>query len=325
MSSSAFKRHNQLRRLYGFDFPDDLFRFWEFVNRLQPLDPLGALWEPLEIRLVGPFEALSGRFDRHTLRLSPLLHWRYYLDPPEFFTVLGGGTDKLHWGYYLDDPTSGRGCVASYYANDVFELSVDGDDLFEAVRLQLESAYWIASSDMEQDPKYAHEYEDRLHSLNEFRPRLLQWATADRPEIGGAYVEKCQARAARNAAIVASTPDGMGVVAPPETYRPLSLPDTKLRPLLRKAADPRAAVKEACQAPFDGYPATALKLGKELWPLGGRRKTQYAYELLDAGYAGLGREVLRTVLRTHREHRDLPSVDIFDAESETGNGEAHSG
>ena len=80
---------------------------------------------------------LSGRFDIHTPRLSPLLHWRYYLDPPEFFTVLAGGMDKLHWGYYLDDPAGGRGCVASYYANDASSLSTDGDDLFEAVRLQL--------------------------------------------------------------------------------------------------------------------------------------------------------------------------------------------
>ena len=72
----------------------------------------------------------------------------------------------------------------------------------------------------------------------------------------------------------------------------------------------------------DGFPATALKLGKELWPLHGERKTEYAYELLDAAYAGLGREMLRQVLRTHRAHRDLPSVDIFDAEKGTGDGEA---
>ncbi len=113
----------------------------------------------------------------------------------------------------------------------------------------------------------------------------------------------------------------MGVVAPPETYRPLSLPDKKLRSVLRREDDPIALVEEARQALRDGFPATALKLGKELWPLPGARKTEYAYELLDAAYAALGREVLRQVLRTHREHRELPSVDIFDAERETGNGE----
>src|SRR5439155_1451794 len=65
--------------------------------------------------------------------------WRYALDPPEFFTALAGDTDKLHWGYYLDDPGAGpSGCVAYYYAADAFDLSVGGDTLFEAVRLELE-------------------------------------------------------------------------------------------------------------------------------------------------------------------------------------------
>ena len=47
-------RREQLRALYGFDFPDDLFRFWQFVNRLQPLEPLYALGEELGVTLVGP-------------------------------------------------------------------------------------------------------------------------------------------------------------------------------------------------------------------------------------------------------------------------------
>ena len=56
-------RRQQLRALYGFDFPEDFFRFWEFVNRLQPLEPLRAL-DDHSIQLVGPFEILAGRFDK---------------------------------------------------------------------------------------------------------------------------------------------------------------------------------------------------------------------------------------------------------------------
>src|SRR5947199_216938 len=40
---SPADRRSQLRDLYGFDFPDDLFRFWEFAKRLRPLEPLRAL------------------------------------------------------------------------------------------------------------------------------------------------------------------------------------------------------------------------------------------------------------------------------------------
>ncbi len=320
MSPSANQRRDQLRALYGFDFPDDLFRFWEFANRLKPLDPLRALSGALRTTLVGPFEVLSGRFDLRTPRLSPLLHWRYYLDPPEFFTVLAG-EDGRHWGYFLDDPATGDGCVMDYYADEAFYMDQDGDTLFEAVRLELEYSCNYADYRPEDGANYP-QYEEELRQTDELRRALMKYATADRPEVGQTYTDKYGGRIARAARVIAETWDGTGVVAPPATYRPLSLSGKKLRLLLYREDDPAAIVDEARQALRDGFPATALMLGKELWPLPGERKTEYAYELLDAAYAALGRDVLRQVLRTHREHRDLPSVDIFDAERNSGNGEA---
>ncbi len=305
MPPSWLKRREQLHSLYGFDFPDDLFHFWAFANRLRPLEPLAAFAETLGVTLVGPFDALAGRFDGRSPRLSPLLHWRYYLDPPEFFTVLAGGTDRLHYGYYLDDPADGRGCVASYYASDAFELAADGDTLFEAVRMELETQYDFCETER---PVARAEQLDRLRQI------LQKYATADRPERGALYVDTYQGKAARTASVIARTPDGMGVVAPPDTYRPLTLLDKKLRSFLRKQDDPLEIVEEARQALRDGFPATALKLGKELWPMYGERKTAYAYELLDAAYEALGRETLRKVLRVHRDNRNLPSVDIFSEE-----------
>ena len=190
------------------------------------------------------------------------------------------------------------------------------------MRLELEGQHQDCEEYLAEDAEHRQDYEARLARLDEVRRAVKEFATADRPESGEAYVETYRSAVARNAAVIAPTRDGMGVVAPPTTYRPLSLPDKKLRPLLRKQDDPRAVVEEARQALRDGFPATALKLGKELWPLYGDRKTEYAYELLDAAYQALGRETLRRVLHTHREHRHLPSVDILGAESERGNGQS---
>jgi hypothetical protein len=312
MVSQVKNRRLQLQQLYGFDFPEDLFRFWEFVNRLAPLAPLTAVAAATGIHLAGPFDVLAGRFDGRTPAYPQHLHWRYANDPPEFFTVLAGDVDRLHYGYYLDDPGKDPYCVASYYANDAFELEGNCATLFEALRLELEQRERDAAEHLESHPSKAAEYAAKRVELVELRAKLLRYATADRPETGEAYVEKyLWARPPRSAQVVAATREGMGIVVPPDQYRPLSVPDKKLWKYLRKTEDLRELLDEARTALAEGFPGTALKLGKELWCTGNKR--EFAYDLLDAAYATLGREVLREVLAHHRAHPHLPYVDILHA------------
>lgn len=308
-------RRQQLRALYGFDFPEDFFQFWGFVNRLMPLEPLVALRDATGLVLVGPFEVMAGRFDRRTPPLSPLLHWRYYMDPPEFFTVLAGSEDGFHVGYYLDDPGKQPGCLASYWARDAFEMASAGDTLFDAVRLDLEYHYRDYQDYRAEDPDNAADYDAQLREIDALRECLCCFATGDRSEVGEAYAERYAGRCSRQARVVAATREGMGIVVPPERYRSLTLKDRKLWSQLRKQRDPVEVVEEARQALRDGFPGTALKLGKDLWSFPGKTKVAHAYDLLEAAYATLRRDRLLHVLRLHRTHRDLPSVDIFDAES----------
>lgn len=315
MSTQFQKRRARLCAEYGFDFPQDFYQFWDFVNRLAPLDPLNALGDPLSLALVGPFEILAGRFDGRVPRHSFLLHWRYHDDPPEFFTVLAGGGDGLHFGYFLDDPDTAQGCVCSYFARDAYELSADGDSLFEAVRLHLE--YYQA--DLLTDSEYGFlDKEERLQSekeLERLRKRLMEYATADRPERGEEYTERYAGVCARNDRILVETWEGMGIVANKEQYRPLSLTGRRLwKQLLQKKLEFQPLVAEARQALQEGFPATALELGKNLWATGHPAKHEAAYELLEHAYESLGRESLRRVLQTHRANRSLPSVDILDEE-----------
>jgi hypothetical protein len=314
MSPRREQRRARLRAEYGFDFPDDFYRFWQFVNRLAPLDPLNALAEALDVILVGPFEVLAGRFDGRVPRHSLLLHWRYHDDPPEFFTALAGGTDGLHWGWFLDDPPSPEGCVASYFARDAYELSADGDTLFEAVRLHLEHCHGDFTEYLDLDPENAASHEASLGKIDSLREQLLPFATADRPEVGEEYIERYAGLTRRRERVVARTMEGMGIVAPPDLYRPPSREDRRLWRYLRRTDDPLEVVGEARQALADGFPGTALKLGKDLWASTGPAKSAYACELLDAAYTALDRVVLREVLRTHRDHRDLPSVDVLENE-----------
>lgn len=308
-------RRKQLRELYGFDFPEDFFRFWEFANRLQPLEPLEALGE-LRIQLVGPFEILAGRFDHRTPRYSLLLHWRYYLDPPEFFTVLtlDDDDDSVHWGYYFDDPPGRSRCVVSNCPDTTPEIAVDGEDLFETVRLSLEEAHDDCEKFRERNEISTRRYERDLANLATLRECLCAFGTAERREVGEAYTARYAGVALRQEDVVADTYDSIGIVVPPESYRRLFRSDQKLWHYLGVTDDPVDVVEKARLALRKGFPGTALKMGKDLWSIGGERHTQYAYELLDAAYAALGREVLRKVLRVHRENRDLPSVDILENE-----------
>jgi hypothetical protein len=306
-------RRARLRAEYGCDFPDDFYRFWDFVNRLAPLHPLHALAEPLGVVLVGPFEILAGRFDGRVPRHSLLLHWRYYDDPPEFFTVLAGG-EGLHWGWYLDDPAAGSGCVASYCAHDVYELTSDGDTLFDATRLHLEYLQGHNDLDREIHPERGGEYDSQQEQIDLLRDRLMQHATGDRPETGQEYTERWAGISHREARVIAETKEGMGIVVPPSTYRPMSMDDRRLWRYLRRTDDPADVVEEARQALRDGFPGTALKLGKDLWAATGETKTAHAYELLDAAYHALGREMLQRVLQTHAANRELASVDVLEEE-----------
>jgi hypothetical protein len=246
------------------------------------------------------------------------------MDPPEFFTVLAGDTDGLHWGYYLDDPATGEGCVASYYASDAFELSADGDSLFEAVRLDLEQRYRDYEEYQLANPAHAEDYQVRLRELDELRASIQQYSTAGRREVGAEYEERYLPRVIRSSRVVAATREGMGIVVPPELYRPLQVRDQKLWSLLRREEGTAAVVERARRALHAGFPGTALKVGKDLWSFGEKRRAEHAYELLDAAYAALGREPLRRVLQAHRANRELPSVDILEAEANEG-GEAPPG
>ncbi len=310
MSTRLQQRQARLRAEYGFDFPDDFYQFWEFANRVSPLEPLHAL-AAIDLVLVGPFDVLAGRLDGQVPRHSLLLHWRYHDDPPEFFTTLVGGGDGLHFGYFLDDPERKEGCTCSYYARDAYELSVDGDTIFESVRLHLE--YYQA--DVQASLEEGIEEGDALKDLEKLRNSLLRYATADRPEIGEAYTERYAGVSQREPRVVAETCEGMGIVVPREKYRPLSLREKKLWQTLRKEKDKLPSlIEEARQALREGYPGTALELGKNLWATGNEVEAEAAYELLDAAYAALERETLRRVLHTHRAQRDLPSVDILEPE-----------
>lgn len=79
---SVFIKHKFL-----VDMPDDFYAFWEFCKiNARKDDPIENIFKSFGIRLIGPFDVLSGKFDdaRMFEPGSYLRHCRYFYDPPEF-------------------------------------------------------------------------------------------------------------------------------------------------------------------------------------------------------------------------------------------------
>lgn len=294
---------DRVRRAYGFDLPEDLFHFWEFAKSARPKRPLDAL-EALEIRLTGPFDLLAGRLDRVLTNgpLHPLLHFRFRHDPPEFLTVAMGDSDGLHWGYWFDErPT--EACVCDYYARDAYELSHDGATLFDAFRAHLEGRWQGAREDGERA---------ELRRLDRLRETLTAASGDTVAETGDRYLAATRrARHARLDRVISTTREGMGVVAPAASYRPLSKASPWLVAELEAGrVDP--LVREAERALAGGLPGGALKLGRELWGFSDPAREAHAARLLHAAYTALGRAELAEIVRIHAAHRWLPTVDVTD-------------
>jgi hypothetical protein len=286
MSTPLFRR--EVEALYGFAFPESLYEFHAFVSTW----PEGRLWDWMGLRLEGPLRLLSSGVDPSYA--DPLWQSRYYNDPPEFFTILSGDTDGLHWGYWIDDPNAGptEYPIVHYYSRDAFEISESGIDLFDFLRSRIEYYQHDAEEYLEYEMETEEDYEENVQQLTELRSLLPRYTPDERPETGDDYLETYPSDVERE--VIAETCEGMGIVVPPERYRPLSA-ESLGKPIQEQVA-------EAMLLLWDGYPGAALQLGKELWLNQDHRET--CYSLMDAAYAALGRDLLRRYLAVSRSWRD---------------------
>ncbi|MGI4787760.1 MAG: ADP-ribosylation family protein [Janthinobacterium lividum] len=280
-----------LKDAYRIDFPDNLFQFWDFTKSFGEVKPLDTFTESMGFSLDGPFKFLAGNPE-------PVNGWyldaRYYDDPPEFITVFSGDTDGHHWGYWFDDPdNSPIYSIADYYSKDAYEITENGKTLFEAFRLHLERCYGSTLENIETDPdaeEYQDEYQADLEVYTLIRTRLMQFSTTERLEISSEYVER-YAEDKGQRAIAAETLESMGIVVPDHLYRPLSVDGGKLREIAVNNCDLSVILAEAYKALEEGFPGSALELGRNLW-IGNPTQKQEAYRLLEKAYTALSRPTL---------------------------------
>lgn len=280
MSDLFNSARQRLRDIYGFDFPEDFFHFWKFMQETYPTDPYTL---PINVWLVGAFEILGSLLDSvdiSQLGIPLRMHWRFYKDPPEFFTILRGEVAGFHLGYYYDDPAKLPSCICGYYHHDAYELWNAGSTLFDVVQTlatnQINSVQeWIEEGEYtgEDGQEEIAEIEEFLQQIQAYRDRHIIAAPPLRVQ-------------------TAETWDRMGIVVPSDTYRPLTQ--------TRKSDK----LVEAQTALAEGFPGTALKFAKDLWALQDPEWEAHAIALHQAAYSALHRPLLNDILQEHLNCRD---------------------
>jgi hypothetical protein len=299
-------RRSQLRQLYGLDFPDDLFAFWDRACELNSAKPREA-FEVLSAYLCGPFDVLAGKYDSAPSEQPLWLKDRSYQDPPEFFTILWGNIDGLHRGYWFDDPGRPPGCIASYYNNDAYDLAYWPATLFETLRCLIEWSHDGVLENRQIDPEHRGHYDRALEEIDRLRQCLNAWVPGlfgKRKQRGWSYPDRYQHAGRRKRSVVARTWGRESIVVPRKRFRAPGADDEAIWREVRQADGAARWTAVAEQALADGYPGTALKLGKDLWRLGGKAVEPDACRLMEEAYRALGRPLLAEVLQGHRRQRD---------------------
>lgn len=288
-----------LRGIYGLDFPDALFQLHALMQsvkaeRAEKDDPFSAIaWSP-----TGPLALLAKRASYKKPTLDMLLHWRFFGDPPEFFSCVHGDCDGEHWGMLLDDPARGFRGVGAYFNNDGDEIRVYGG-LFDALLQRIEHAIDGAVENAEGDPDSAADYLATIASAEWLRERTIRFMT-----------EREVARDEQRGTGIASV-TGLDLIVPQASFAAMSTSDDDVVELLDDPARLTALVDEAHALARQGKPAGALQLARALHWMGSAAVTPLALRLHVAAYTALDRMPLARIAETHCAHRDLRSVELL--------------
>jgi hypothetical protein len=304
-------RLEQLRAWYGIDFPDDLFEVWTLACKRRPDNPHAA-FDAIGLRLDGVFDVLAGRFDQQPPDGPLWTHAMSYNDPPEFFMIFWGGGDGEHLGLWFDDPSEPPTCVVAYYNNDAYDLEHTPANLWLTLRCRLEW-HWVGVEEyIEYDPKDLAWYDEALRQHDELREVLESWLPTEargRTETGQVYIDRYQIDGGEDEdvigrPVVAYTWGAECIAASEDLYRDPGADDETIWREVRESTGAARWLAEAEQALRDGYPATALKLGKDVWHLAPKEAEVDACRVIVGAYDALGRSLLGEVLEARKRQRD---------------------
>lgn len=284
----------RIRDGFGFTPPDEFFSFWEFARSIKPKVPTLAFCDLTMMDLAGPFGLLAGDFDNRKARYDPCLHWRYFGDPPEFVTILTGGTDGLHWGYVVDEPSQPPLGIVGYFAYDDVTVFQESASLFQLLENHLKTTLKETEREIKSNARLAKDSGVK-RQLEECRKML-----ADLQSFVGQHKVNLPKTSELEFVDHCNPP-------PPFPFPPLEEFDTL----------PQLVKEGLAELSDEGYSDlnARLKIGRMLWHWhydGNSQLEAVAFDLLDKAYESMNRKFLRHVLHQHRQHRHRKSLNVFE-------------
>ncbi len=300
MSDRDQDRFDRLSELYPVRFPEEALALWRLARERGPRPREAFGQDAISVRLVGPFEVMAGLADGKKFDKPLALHGRGPRDPAEFFTVAESTADGFRWGYWFDTP-DGPPVVAAYDQDeDELEIALEGGSLAQALVRHLEATAERLEEDKQYDPDGAEFYDEGLAQVASAREGLL----------GFARTQGFDLSALPERDVVAPTTDGMGVVGDRESFVEL-MPVADLSRAAHRG-DVASLLDRAEAALKDGYPSTAIQVGRAIWMAKGSASSHpRAVELMARAYESIARQGLAEVARAHGAHRSDAALKLL--------------
>ena len=275
-----------------------------------------------DVRLVGPFDVLCGRFDERRIRrrCNVLLHYRYTYDTPESMTFLLDDKDKRHFAEWRDDPRDDPPFVVAI-ANDSAHATVAATDAFQLIyRLTFQKGARTSADELLQLRRALISFAER-HSIPLLNGRN---GTLLIPTREAGYI-------ARKKKVVSDSLTGVGIVVPydPETdvgFRPMPIQLDKLKSLVQRMNAQASAGETVNYDEIDGLTNLIAYANDECDPGCGLLFWMNVYTMsrvlerdaatgLALAYRLLGRELYAQIIMEHVKHRQRHESQLQQADT----------
>ncbi|XP_056416887.1 histone PARylation factor 1 [Hyla sarda] len=305
----------EVESLYNLTMPEDFYKFWTFCTEINPDEPCDALKSSLGLRLVGPYDILSGKHKvaKKTSEVNYNLHWRFFYDPPEFQTIIVGDS-KHHIGYYRDSPEELPVFLGSNDASKGCHITPTGDNVFSAV-----NQFAVKKLKEISDKKTVTMVKELVEKLS---------SAAD--NLGYALEQKTASMKRRDKRVVTKSFHGAGLVVPVDKkndvgYRELPETDGNLKKICKaivEASDDEKRMKAFAPiqemitfvqfANDECDYGMGYELGIDLFCYGSHYFHKVAGQLLPLAYRLLKRDLFAEIIQSHLAKRSKENVNQLD-------------